>query len=147
MTGPVRVAATHGRVTVLNTTGQVHVIAMVVDFAGSTGRITLSAEAQINMKLPTMRFDGTIAAWAQRSIRTLVPAGFVTPFRAIVSRRKDFVCRAEICSQVTREQKGDLYYFAYAGDHSFAPEAVMHLRSEDATVVIDTITETPRRAS
>ena len=74
-----------------------------------------------------------------RSVRTLVPPGFLTPFRAIVSRRQDFVCRAEFCWRVMREKKGDLYYFTYAGDNSIAPEAAMHLRSEQATVVIDTM--------
>jgi hypothetical protein len=141
MKGPVRVAATHGRTTILNTTGQVDAIGLVVDFAGSGGRVTLSAEAEINMKLSTVRFDGTLLAWAQRSVRTLVPPGFVTPFRAIVSRPEDFVCRAEFCSQVMREKKGDLHYFTYAGDNSVAPEAAMHLRSEQATVVIDTMNE------
>jgi hypothetical protein len=58
-----------------------------------------------------------------------------------VSRREDFVCRAEFCSLVTQEKKGDLYYFTYVGDKSVAPEAGMHLRSEQATVVIDTMNE------
>ena len=137
--GPVRVAATHGRATLLNTAGQVDAVALVVDFAGSGGRVTLSAEAEINMKLSTARFDGTLLAWAQRSVKTLVPPGFLTPFRAVVSRRQDFVCRAEFCSRVTQEKRGDLYYFTYAGDTSVAPEAAMHLRSEQATVVIDTM--------
>jgi hypothetical protein len=141
MRGWVRAAATHGRATILNTTGQVDAVAFVVDFAGSSGRVTLSAEAEINMRLSTARFDGTLLAWAPRSVRTLVPPGFLTPFRAIVSRRQDFVCRAEFCSQVKREKKGDLYYFTYAGDNSVAPEAAMHLRSEQATVVIDTMKE------
>jgi hypothetical protein len=139
--GPVRIAATHGRATILNTTGQVDAIAMAVDFAGSGGRVTLSAEAEINMKLSASRFEGTLLAWAQRSVRTLVPPGFLTPFRAIVSRRQDFVCRTEFCSRVIQEKKGDLYYFTYTGDDSVAPEAAMHLRSEQATVVIDTMKE------
>jgi hypothetical protein len=141
VTGPVRIAATHGRVTILNTTGQVDATAMVVDFAGSGGRVTLSAEAEINMKLSTARFEGTLLAWAQRSVRTLVPPGFLTPLRAIVNRRQNFVCRAEFRSRVRQERKGDLYYFTYAGDSSVAPEAAMHLRSEQATVVIDTMKE------
>jgi hypothetical protein len=139
--GPVRVAATHGRTTILNTTGQVDAIAMVVDFAASNGRVTLSAEAEINMKLSTVRFDGTLLAWAQGSVKTLVPAGLQTPFCALVSRRQDFVCRTEFCSRVRQEKKGDLYYFTYSGDNSVAPESVMHLRSEQAAVVIDTMAE------
>jgi hypothetical protein len=145
--GTVRVAAAHARTTILNTTLRVDAIAMVVDFAGSKGRVTLSAEAEINMKLPTVRFDGTLLAWAQQSVRTLVPPGFLTPFRAIVSRRQDFVCRTEFCSRVRQEKQGDLYYFTYPGDNSVAPEAVMHFRSEQATVVIDTMKEASSGAS
>jgi hypothetical protein len=145
--GPVRVAAAHARTTILNTTGRLDAIAMVVDFAGSKGRVTLSAEAEINMKLPTVRFDGALLAWSQQSVRTLVPPGFLTPFRAIVSRRQDFVCRTEFCSRVRREKQGDLYYFTYDGDNSVAPEAVMHLRSERSTVVIDTMKEASSGAS
>jgi len=44
--GSVRVAATHGRAKMLNTTGQVDAIAFVIDFAGSGGRVTLSAGAR-----------------------------------------------------------------------------------------------------
>jgi hypothetical protein len=145
--GPVRVAAAHARTTILNTTGRVDAIAMLVDFAGSKGRVTLSAEAEINMKLPTVRFDGTLLAWAQQSVRTLVPPGFLTPFRAIVSRRQDFVCRTEFCSRVRQDKQGDLYYFTYDGDNSVAPEGVMHLRSERSTVVIDTMKEASSGAS
>jgi hypothetical protein len=93
------------------------------------------------MKLSTVRFDGTLLAWAQGSVKTLVPAGFQTPFCALVSRRQDFVCRTEFCSRVRQEKKGDLYYFTYSGDNSVAPESVMHLRSEQAAVVIDTMAE------
>jgi len=35
--GPVRVAAAHARTTILNTTGRVDAIGMVIDFAGSKG--------------------------------------------------------------------------------------------------------------
>ena len=139
--GLVRVTAAHGRATILDTTGHVDAVAHVVDFAGSTGRVTLSAEAEINMKLFSARFDGTLLAWAQRSVRMLVPSGFLTPFQAIVSQREVFVCRTEFSSRVSYEKKGDLHYFTYAGDNSVTPNAVMHLRSEQATVVIDTMQE------
>ena len=140
MAAPVRVSATHGRATILDTTGQVDATALVVDFAGTRGRVTLSAEAEINMKLPTVRFDGTLLAWAERAVRVLVPPDFVTPFRAITSRRSDFVCRTAFASRVTHEQQGELHCFTYAGDHSAAPRTVMHLRSEQATVVVDALT-------
>jgi hypothetical protein len=101
----------------------------------------LSAEAEINLKLFHARFDGTLLAWAQRSVRMLVPPRFSTPFRAVVNRREDFVCRTEFSSRVSHEKKGDLHYFTYGSDDSVLPDAVMHLRSEEATVVIDTTVE------
>ncbi|MFL6444786.1 MAG: hypothetical protein ACJ713_13305 [Candidatus Sulfotelmatobacter sp.] len=137
----VRITAAHARATILDTTGRVDASAFVVDFAGSRGIVNLSADAEINLKMLSPRFDGTLLAWAQRPVRVLVPAGFVTPFQALVNRRQDFVCRADFCSKITQEKKGGLYVFTYAGDGSRAPEQ-FHLRSEDSTVVVDTSTET-----
>jgi hypothetical protein len=62
----------------------------------------------------------------------------MTPFQAMVNRPQDFICRADICSKVKRERKNGLYVFTYVGDGSAAPENV-HLRSEQATVVIDNV--------
>jgi hypothetical protein len=137
MTGSVRVAATHARAAILDTTGQVDANAMVVDFAGSRGRVRLSAEAEINLKMTAPQFEGTLSAWAQRSVRILVPPGFITPFQAMVNRPQDFVCRAELCSKVRQEKKGGLHIFTYGGDNPAAPEPVLQFRSERATVVID----------
>jgi hypothetical protein len=137
MTSPVRVTATHARARILDTTGQVDATAFVIDFAGSRGRVNLSAEAEINLKMTASRFEGTLLAWAQRPLRMLVPRGFVTPFQALVNRPQDFVCRADFCSKVQKEKKNGLYVFTYRGDGGAAPELV-HLRSEQATVVIDT---------
>ena len=137
MAGPVRVTAAHGRAKILDTTGQVDAAAFVIDFAGSRGRVNLSAEAEINLKMTAPRFEGTLMAWAQRPLRMLVPPGFVTPFQALVNRPHDFVCRADFCSKVKKEKKNGLYVFTYRGDGGAAPELV-HLRSEQATVVIDT---------
>ena len=137
MTGPVRVTATHGRAKILHTTGQVDATGFVVDFAGSRGAVILSAEAEINLKINTAHFDGTLSAWAQRPVRMLVPRTFQTPFQAVVNRTQDFVCRTDFCSEVKQEKKNGLCVFTYAGDGSTPPEQV-HLRSEQATVVIDT---------
>jgi hypothetical protein len=138
--GPVRIAATHARATVLNTSGQVDATAGVVDFAGSRGRVTLSAEAEINLKITAPEFDGTVLAWAQRSVRMLVPAGFNTPFKAIVGSRDDFVCRADFRSKVKQNKQGELYVYTYdlSADGT---RAHLHLRSEASTVVIDQIRE------
>lgn len=138
MAGPARVTAMHGRARILDTVGKVDATGSVVDFAGSKGTVVLSAEAEINLKLNTTRFEGTLTAWAQRAVRVLVPQGFQTPFQAVVNRPQDFVCRTDFCSKVKQEKKDGLYVFTYAGDGSAPPER-MHLRSEQATVVIDTV--------
>lgn len=138
MVGPVRVTASHARATILDTAGQVDADAFVIDFAGSRGRVTLSAEAEINLRMTAPKFEGTLLAWAQRPLRMLVPSGFVTPFQATVNRSQDFVCRADLCPKVKHERKYGLHVFTYVGDGSAAPERVQ-LRSEQSTVVIDSI--------
>lgn len=115
MTGPVRIAATHARARILDTTGQVDATAGCVDFAGSCGRITLSAELEINLKITAAAFDGILLAWAQRPVRMLVPPEFNTPFEAVVGSRDDFVCRAEFRSKVKQHRLGQLYVFTYGG--------------------------------
>ena len=138
MAGPVRVTAMHGRARILDTVGKVDATGFVVDFAGSKGTVVLSAEAEINLRLSTVRFDGTLTAWAQRPVRVLVPEAFQTPFQAVVNRPQDFICRTDFCSKVKQEKKDGLYVFTYVGDGSTPPEK-MHLRSEQATVVIDIV--------
>jgi hypothetical protein len=137
MTGPVRVTAIHARAKILNTTGKVDATAFVVDFAGSEGTVILSAEAEINLKLTSLKFTGTLSAWAQLPVRVLVPRGFQTPFQAVVSRPQDFVCRTEFGAIMKLERNGGLYVFTYPGDGSTPPENV-HLRSEHAAVIVDT---------
>jgi hypothetical protein len=136
--GPVRIAATHARATILDTAGQLDATAGLVDFAGSCGRVTLSAEAEINLKMTARRFEGTLSAWAQRSVRMLVPRGFTTPIEVVVSRSEDFVCRAEFSSDVKQRRQGELYIFTHGAVNSGWPRAALHLCSEEATVVIDT---------
>src|SRR5437879_6172080 len=136
MTGPLRVATSHSRATILDTTGQVDADALVVDFAGSRGRVNLSAD-EINLKMTAPQFDGTLLVWGQRAVRMLVPPGFITPFQVIVNQPQNFVCRAEFCAKLKQESKDGLYIFTYAGDTGAASEPTLHLRSEQATVVID----------
>ena len=137
MTGVVRVTAIHARAKVLNVAGNVDAASFVVDFAGATGPVILSAEAEINLKLTAAIFQGTLTAWAQCPVRVLVPRGFQTPFQAVVNRPQDFACRTEFSANVKPEKNGSLYMFTYPGDGS-APSEGVHLRSEHATVVIDT---------
>ena len=137
MAGPVRVTATHAQATILDTTGRGDASAFVIDFAGSRGIVNLSAEAEINLKMTTSRFDGALLARAQRPVRVLAPPGFVTPFQVLVNRPRDFVCRADSCSKMAQEKKGGLYVFTYSGDGNTAAER-FHLRSEHSTVVVGT---------
>ena len=139
MHGPVRVTASHARAKILETTGQVDANAFAIDFAGSRGRISLDAEAEINLRMTASKFEGTVLAWAQRPVRMLVPLGFQTPFQAIVHRSKDFVCRADLCTTVKHQRKNGLHTFTHVGDGSAAPECV-HLHSEQSTIVIDNFT-------
>ena len=150
MSGPVRASTTHGRVKLLGTTGQVDATGMVVDFAGDRGQVRLNADAEINLKITANRFDGTLDASALRPVRLLLPPGFASPIEAVVARKKDFVCRADICSQFKRETKYGLYAFTYRGDATTATNVAiaskgttasdrpaLFLRSEETTVVID----------
>ena len=137
MTGPVRVTAIHARAKVVNTTGEVDANAFVVDFAGAQGTVILSAEAEINLKLTSVKFGGALTAWAQQAVRVLVPPGFQTPFQAVVSCPQDFMCRTEFAANMRLERSGELCVYTYPGDGSAPPEDV-HLRSEHAMVVIDT---------
>jgi hypothetical protein len=137
MIGPVRVTAIHARATLLNTRGEVEAAAFVVDFAASEGTVVLSAEAEINLKFTAVEFNGTLTAWAQFPVRVLVPAGFQTPFQAVVSRPQDFVCRTDFGGKVKHERNAKSYVFTYPGDGHTPPEHV-HLRSEHAAIVIDT---------
>jgi hypothetical protein len=137
MAGPVRIAATHARATILDTTGPVDATAGCVDFAGSCGRITLSAEAEINLKITAREFHGTLLAWGQRSVRMLIPPEFDTPIEVIVGNRDDFVCRAEFRSDLKQNRLGELYVFSYGVSADDRLEAGLHLRSEASTVVID----------
>jgi hypothetical protein len=137
MAGPVRIAATHARATVLDTKGQVDATAGVVDFAGSSGLVTLSGESEINLKITAREFDGTLLAWAQSSVKMLAPPEFAGPLEVMVARREDFVCRAHFASQVKCKCQGPLYVFTYGVNADEPPRAGLHLRSEQSTVVID----------
>jgi hypothetical protein len=136
MAGPVWVAASDARATILDTTGQVNAKAEVVDFAGSQGRVNLTGQAEINIKMTARQFEGTLWALSQRPLRVLAPPGFRTPFEATVSRPQDFICRADMCAKMKQEKQNHLYVFTYAGEDG-ASVPLLHLRSEYSTVVID----------
>jgi len=145
LAGTVRVAAIHARATILDTSGQVDATAFVIDFAGSQGHVTLSADADINLKMRAAHFNGTVSAWAQRPVRMLVPPDFATSFQAIVNRPEDFVCEAGFCSKIKQEKKDSLYLFTYSGDAPAGSEPALHLRSEQSTVVVYSTDHLPRR--
>ncbi len=137
MSGPVRIAAVHARATILDTTGRVDVTAGCVDFAGACGQVTLTAELEINLKMRGSSFDGRLAAWAQRSVRLLIPRDFWTPVQVTVSSRDRFVCRAGICSKMEHTRQGELHVFSGGMDNADPDRFCLRLRSESSTVVID----------
>lgn len=134
--GPVHVAAIHARARILNTTGRVEATGFIVDFAGSQGDVTLSAEAEIDLNFTRTRFDGAVTAWSQRPIRVLVPRGFQTAFQATVNRPADFICRTEFREKIAHQRRGSLHVFTYKGDGATSPESI-DLRSEHGAIVMD----------
>jgi hypothetical protein len=126
MRGPVRVAASHARATIVNTTGQVDAEALHIDFAGARGMVRLISEGDIRLALPA-KFDGTLSAEARESVQMLVPPEFQTPFRVTVNHAEDFVCRIDLCSKVQMRTQGEKndgqrFIFTYSGDGSAPPE-------------------------
>jgi hypothetical protein len=134
MAGPIRISA-RGRATILNTSGLVDASAMIVDFAGSHGNVSLNAPWDINIKLTAQQFHGSLGANAQRQVHALFPPGFQTPVDVLVNRPEDFICRADFCSKIKKSRENSLYRFTY-GDKN-APDHIS-LRSESAQVVLDT---------
>jgi hypothetical protein len=139
MRGPVRVSASHARTTILDTTGRVDVNGDLVDFAGAKGTVLLNATSEIDLKLTQRTFEGSLTASADRAVRVLMPPGFLMPFEVLVSKREDFVCRADVCAGMVAGRKNGWYEFTYKGNGGAAPAAV-NLQSQHGTVVVDTDT-------
>jgi hypothetical protein len=135
MAGPVRVSA-QGRAVFLNTTGRVDASAMVVDFAGSQGSVSLNALWDINIKLTATKFRGNLSANAERQVHALFPSGFQTPVEIVVNRPKDFVCHADFCSKIKKDRVNSLYRFTY-GDAEGGSDHI-GMRSTGTQVVLDT---------
>ena len=67
----------------------------------------------------------------------LVLPGFTTPIEVVVSHHANFVCRTEFASNVQQKRQGELYIFTYGMEKAAPSRTGLHLRSEDATVIID----------
>lgn len=135
MAAPVRVSAL-GRAVILNTTGRVDALAMIIDFAGSQGSVALNASWDINIKLTATKFRGNMGANGGRQVRALFPPSFQTPIEILVNRPKDFVCRADFCSKIKKDRENSLYRFTY-GDVANVADHIS-LRSESSQVTLDT---------
>ncbi len=134
--GPVRVSAANGRTTILNSSGRIDVNSYIADYSGSAGTVNLNTTTEISLNFTAQRFDGTLSAYGRRPVRALIPLGFETPFQAVVSRRQDFICRADVCSKIQQGRENGLYTFTYKGNGTTGRPPVW-LRSENSTVVID----------
>ncbi len=134
--GPVRISATWGRAKILSTSGLVNASAVIVDFAGSQGSVSLKAFMDINIKLTATHFRGNLNANAQGQVLAFFPPDFQTPVDVVVKEPKDFVCRADFCSKVKKDREGSLYRSTY-GDVANATDH-LKFRSENAQVTLDT---------
>jgi hypothetical protein len=135
MAGPVRISAL-GRALFLNTTGEVDAFAMIVDYSGSQGSVSLNASWDIDIKVTATNFRGNLAANAQREVHALFPPGFQTPVEAIVDHPKDFICRADFCSKIKKDRVNFLYRFTY-GDVKGASDHI-GMRSMNSQITLDT---------
>ena len=135
MAGPVRVSAL-GRATILNTSGRVDTLAMIIDFAGAQGSVSLNASRDINIKLTGTTFRGILGANAQGQVHALFPPGFQTPIDILVNRPKDFVCRADFCSRIRENRENSLYRFTYGNVANVSDH--IGLRSKSSRVALDT---------
>jgi hypothetical protein len=134
MDGPVHISTTHGRITLLDTTGDVdaRVESGIIDFSGHRGHVHLEADWEINLNFTAQNFDGSLDAKAQGPVRILLPSGFTATFEAIVQRKSDFVCRADISNRVSSHKRDGKWVFRFgSGDPS------LHFISLGGPVVMD----------
>ena len=135
--GAVKLTTTHGRITILDTTGSVEANANdfgMIDFSAVRGNVRLHSATELNVYIPAQQFDGTLEAVAERPVRVLLPHGFVSPFEAVVKNKRDFVCRADICGQVTQSKRNGNVVFTYG-----KTEPKLRFTSAHGPVVIDTV--------
>jgi hypothetical protein len=105
MSAPLKLTTTHARITVLETTGDVDAEVKefgIIDFSGTRGHIRLDAPTEINLNFTGQKFDGTLSAKSDWTIRVLLPKGFASSFEADVTKNSNFICRGDICSHVQR---------------------------------------------
>jgi hypothetical protein len=80
VSGPLHVSAAHGRVSLLDTSGEVDAVGFCIDLATAATRALLSVEGEVNLKLRP-GFSGLVTASAQHRVSLRVPADFRTAFR------------------------------------------------------------------
>lgn len=131
---PVHLSTTHGRITLLETTGDVdaRVESGIIDFSGRRGNVQLAADWEINLNFTAQDFDGSLDAKAQGPVRVLLHSGFTSAFEVIVQRKSDFVCRADVCDRVSSHKRDGKWVFTFgSGDPS------LHFTSLGGSVVMD----------
>jgi hypothetical protein len=104
----VRLMTTQARIKILETTGEVLATVEkwgVVDFSGSRGIVNLRAPTEINIGITGSDFAGRVEAVTSGAVRVLVPYGFRSAFEAIVPRRQDFICRADLANELSMNRE------------------------------------------
>ena len=73
--GPVRIVATRGCATVLNTSGLVDASAQIIDYASSRGEATLNDDWELNLGFTEQQFHGHLQVYAQQVVHAFFPQG------------------------------------------------------------------------
>lgn len=142
MSAPVKVSTTHARLTVADTTGDVEADIKpdsgIIDFFGNRGHVHLNADWELDLVISAQQFTGELEGTARGRIHVLLQPGFLSPFEAVVNHDSDFDCRASICDQVRRADRGGKVAFTYG-----SREPVLRFASENGPVVIDSTDRLP----
>ena len=142
MSAPVKVSTTHARLTVADTTGDVEADIKpnsgIIDFFGNRGHVRLNADWELNLVISAQQFTGDLEGTARGRIHVLLQPGFISPFEAVVNHDSDFDCRASICDQVRRADRGGKVAFTYGSG-----EPVLRLVSANGPVVINSTDRLP----
>ena len=142
MSAPVRVSTTHARLIVADTTGDVEADIKpdsgIIDFFGNRGHVRLNADWELDLVISAQQFRGELEGTARGRIHVLLQPGFLSPFEAVVNHDSDFDCRASICDQVRRADRGGKVVFTYGSG-----EPVLRLASANGPVVINSTDRLP----
>ena len=104
----------------------------IIDYSVHHGSATLFAGWNLNLKFEAQELMGNLEATSEGAVRVLIPRGFTSCFEADVARTAEFVCRAEIASQIVEHRKGKRTIYKFGEG-----KPAIRLKSLKGPVVID----------